>query len=72
MENKIMVDGQTVTFRADGEEVMILDRAANASGRGRSDVIRRLLRLADTPAGRAILGIVEPVVAGGDWVKEAE
>ena len=59
METKIETEGQTITFRANGEETEILQRAADMSGRGRSDVLRRLLTLIDTPAGRKVLGIVE-------------
>jgi hypothetical protein len=49
-----------VTSRCDAEEAAILEKAVQLSGRSRSDVVRRLIKLIDTPQGRAVLGIVEP------------
>jgi len=48
-----------VTFRVSEEENKALLMAGKKSGRTRADVMRRLARLVNNPAGQAILGIVE-------------
>jgi len=63
------MDTQIVTSRIDVDEKAMLDKAVELSGRSMSDVIRRLIRLADTPQGRAILGIVV-IDTGYAWISD--
>jgi hypothetical protein len=66
---KLAEKSTVVTFRLGDSDIKRIETAAVLSGRGnRSDVIRRLITLIDTPQGRAVLGIVNDPAS--EWQRE--
>lgn len=53
---------QMVSFRLDPPDVYRLNSLARQTGRNRSEVLRRLILLADTPAAMQLLGELRPEV----------
>lgn len=70
MEKQFDNASVVVTFRVSLEENKALLLAGKMSGRTRADVMRRLARLVDNPAGRAVLGIIEDKPIEYAWKAE--